>query len=186
LRSAGDGGSRPLRPALSQRGRAGGGRPGRVRLRLRLRPGRGSHRHDRRGAVMMPAPEVTDPPLAGATRVAVVTGARGNLGAACARALLEDAYRVAAVDLFPPAPGDHPPTLARFRAAVTVSADVTRSREQIAERWRPLAIHGTVAGVARASRFAQISLIEWRHIPDVSLTRSFLIAQAFLPDMRAA
>src|SRR5690606_33518808 len=178
LRSAGDGGSRPLRPALSQRGRAGGGRPGRVRLRLRLRPGRGSHRHDRRGAVMMPAPEVTDPPLAGAPRVAVVTGARGDLGAACARALLQDGYRVAAVDLFPPpAPGDHPPQLAWFRADVTVSADVTRSREQIAERWGPVAILVNAAGVARASRFAQISLDEWRHVLDVSLTGSFLMTQ---------
>lgn len=136
---------------------------------------------------MMPAPEVTDPPLAGAPRVAVVTGARGNLGAACARALLEDGYRVAAVDLFPPpAPGDHPPQLAWFRADVTVPADVTRSREQIAERWGPVAILVNAAGVARASRFAQISLDEWRHVLDVSLTGSFLMTQAFLPDMRAA
>lgn len=112
----------------------------------------------------------------------VVTGATGSLGSACVELFLDRGCRVAAVDLVLPQQQD--PRAAWFAADVTDSGDVERLRWSIAERLEPVSVLVNAAGIARSTRFAEITRAEWELVLGVSLTGSFLMTQAFAPQMR--
>lgn len=119
-------------------------------------------------------------------RIAVVTGATGSLGRACVDSLVEHGFRVAAVDLMPHEGEDAHPDVAWFHADVTDAADVARSLAEIRERWGTVAVLVNAAGIARSTRFSEISLEEWSHVLAVSLTGTFLMTQGCVPGMREA
>jgi NAD(P)-dependent dehydrogenase (short-subunit alcohol dehydrogenase family) len=120
--------------------------------------------------------------------VALVTGGAGALGLACVETLLARGMQVAVVDRLTPA------DLAECvpAPAVCVTADVTSPEQvqsahhDVVERIGEVSVLVNAAGIARSTRFADISLDEWQDVVGVSITGTFLMTQACLPGMRAA
>lgn len=116
----------------------------------------------------------------------VVTGASGNLGRACVDLFEQQGYRVAAVDLSTADDSNDSENLAWFAADVTNESDVERVHAAIVDRFGAVSVLVNAAGIARGTRFADISVDEWDLVLGVSLTGSFLMTQTFLPQLRDA
>jgi 3-oxoacyl-[acyl-carrier protein] reductase len=117
-------------------------------------------------------------------RVAVVTGGAGGLGRACVESLLARGAAVAVVDRLPPK--DLPDKVICVTADVTSSDEVRSAHEEVVDRLGEVSILVNAAGIARSTRFADISLDEWQSVLGVSITGTFLMTQACLPGMSAA
>ncbi|TCC65844.1 SDR family oxidoreductase [Kribbella pittospori] len=117
-------------------------------------------------------------------RVAVVTGGAGGLGRACVESLLARGTAVAVVDRLPPK--DLPDKAICVTADVTSPDQVRSAHEEVVDRLGGVSILVNAAGIARSTRFADISLDEWQSVLGVSITGTFLMTQACLPGMRAA
>ncbi|WP_406057168.1 SDR family NAD(P)-dependent oxidoreductase [Kribbella sp. NBC_00889] len=117
-------------------------------------------------------------------RVAVVTGGAGGLGRACVESLLARGTAVAVVDRLPPK--DLPGKAISVTADVTSPDQVRSAHEEVVDRLGDVSILVNAAGIARSTRFADISLDEWQSVLGVSITGTFLMTQACLPGMRAA
>jgi 3-oxoacyl-[acyl-carrier protein] reductase len=122
-------------------------------------------------------------------RVAVVTGGASGMGLACAQRLALGGAAVALLDRDSSAAraaADSLPGASRHLAAGVDVADGSQVRRAIAtvavEIGTPT-ILVNAAGVAKASRFPEISEDEWRLVVDVSLTGTFLCAQACVSGM---
>lgn len=125
--------------------------------------------------------------LEGGTPVALVTGGAGALGRACVESLLARGMGVAVVDRLPTKD-----LVERVpEQAVCASADVTSpdqvqaAYEEVVKRLGEVSILVNAAGIARSTRFADITLDEWQDVLGVSITGTFLMTQACLPGMRA-
>ncbi|TCC51251.1 SDR family oxidoreductase [Kribbella capetownensis] len=116
--------------------------------------------------------------------VAVVTGGAGGLGRACVDSLLARGTAVAVVDRI--APKDLPDKAICVTADVTSPDQVRSAHEEVVDRLGEVSILVNAAGIARSTRFADISLDEWQSVLGVSITGTFLMTQACLPGMRAA
>ena len=119
-------------------------------------------------------------------RVAVVTGAGGEIGTAVARRLAGDGYAIACVDQSLDTARQTAATLEggrAFRCDVRKLAQVKRLRDQV-ERW-----HGrtdvlvNVAGVFFTHRVPELPEADWDLLIDVNLKGTFLTCKAFLPAM---
>jgi NAD(P)-dependent dehydrogenase (short-subunit alcohol dehydrogenase family) len=125
-----------------------------------------------------------------ATRVAIVTGAAHGIGRTIAQHLLEQGWRIGAVDLpksglarrFPP----------RQRNALAIEGDVgdeqsTRHAVQsIVDRFGRLDAVVSNAGVMVRKPLRQLTLADWRMVIDTNLTATFLLARAAEKHLRAA
>ncbi|MFI5607433.1 SDR family NAD(P)-dependent oxidoreductase [Amycolatopsis sp. NPDC051903] len=107
---------------------------------------------------------------------AVVTGAASGIGAATARRLQADGYRVVGVDVAP-----LPDDLAGVRGDVTAD-----------ETWRQVSeLAGEVdalvsnAYVPATGPLHELAREQWQHQVDVNLTGSYLAVKACLPSLRA-
>jgi len=122
--------------------------------------------------------------------VALVTGAARGIGRAIALRLLEDGWRVGALDL----PGSE---LARAytrqaRRAVVIEGDVAdettapRAVKTIIEKFGRLDALVSNAGIMVRKPLSRLTLAEWRKVIDTNLTAAFLFARAAEKPLRAS
>jgi 3-oxoacyl-[acyl-carrier protein] reductase len=121
-------------------------------------------------------------------RTALVTGAAGAIGAAISKALADQGALVVLVDL---AAGSTQ-TLADALDGHAVIADlsdavaVSTMAADVLARFGRIDILVNNAGILSNAKIAATSLQEWRRVQGVNVDAAFLLAQAFLPGMRAA
>ncbi|GAA5232016.1 SDR family oxidoreductase [Verticiella sediminum] len=124
-------------------------------------------------------------------RVAVVTGAAGDLGHGIAAAFLAQGMRVAALDLdadavaarWPSLPDD----LLCLACNVADEAQVEHAVQAVRGRYGRIDILVNNAAVVTASaKVGELQPADWRRALDVNLTGAWLMARACLPAMRAA
>jgi NAD(P)-dependent dehydrogenase (short-subunit alcohol dehydrogenase family) len=108
------------------------------------------------------------------SRVAVVTGAAGGIGAAVAARLAADGFAVAGADV-----ADGP----GFRCDVRSEADVRRLRDEVTERLGAPWLLVNVAGVFFEHRITELAEEDWDLILDTNLKGTFLTCKTFLPAM---
>jgi NAD(P)-dependent dehydrogenase (short-subunit alcohol dehydrogenase family) len=108
------------------------------------------------------------------SRVAVVTGAAGGIGAAIAARLAADGFAVAGADVADGA--DH-------RCDVRSEADVKRLREEVTARLGAPSLLVNVAGVFFEHRITELETDDWDLILDTNLKGTFLTCKTFLPAM---
>jgi 3-oxoacyl-[acyl-carrier protein] reductase len=121
-------------------------------------------------------------------KTAVVTGGAGSIGSAVAHALRGAGATVILIDK---AEG---PLLSKARqtgcqaevAELADPADVARVAGDIQDRWGRVDILVNNAGVLSNAKIAATTLDEWHRVQAVNVDAAFLLAQAFLPGMRAA
>ena len=118
--------------------------------------------------------------------VVVVTGAGGSLGRACVDLFAETRAHVAAVDLARPAVAGERANVQWFTADVTDPTDVARVHDEIVASTPNVSVLVNAAGIARGTRFPDITVAEWEQVLGVSLTGTFLMTQAFLPQLKIA
>lgn len=124
-------------------------------------------------------------------RLAIVTGGARGMGFACAQKLAQLGADVALFDLDASAVGRAADevTSASSSLAVGIALDVTdegevsRAVSEVSERDRRPTILVNAAGVLKSTRFADISLHEWRSVLGVSVDGTFLMSKACLPGM---
>lgn len=106
------------------------------------------------------------------TRTAVVTGAASGIGAATARKLLDDGYRVLGVDI-----AELPDGVTPIRGDVTEEATWAAIGE----------VDALVSNayVPSTGPLHEIDRAEWRRQLDVNLTGAYLAVKACLPSLRA-
>lgn len=111
------------------------------------------------------------------TRVAVVTGAAGGIGAAVVERMVRDGYVVVAADLWADVPtSSEDPSVVRVRADVTDEADVVRLVRD-AERIGPVEALVNVAGVVTTGPVVGSALADWRSVLDVNATGVYLVSR---------
>ncbi|MDF2235224.1 SDR family oxidoreductase [Albimonas sp. CAU 1670] len=127
------------------------------------------------------------------TRTAVITGAGRGIGRACLTRLLDEGWRVAALErdaemvaaLRARRPG---PELLALETDVGDEASVLAAFEAVAD-WAPEGLDLLVANAAIASApripIEELSLAEWRRQVDVGLTGVFLSVRSAIPLLRA-
>jgi NAD(P)-dependent dehydrogenase (short-subunit alcohol dehydrogenase family) len=108
------------------------------------------------------------------SRVAVVTGAAGGIGAAIAARLAADGFAVAGADVADGA--DH-------RCDVRSEADVKRLRDEVTARLGAPSLLVNVAGVFFEHRITELAADDWDLILDTNLKGTFLTCKTFLPAM---
>ena len=122
-------------------------------------------------------------------KIAVVTGAAGTMGRATAQALLADGCRLVLVDIDAKALD----ALAVGLGGVTlpVACDISHPQAvaQAAERIRrelgdpDILVNN--AGILSNNKSLQTDYVEWRRVLGVNLDGAFLMAQQFIPAMKA-
>lgn len=145
---------------------------------------------DGEAAVLPLEQALTDAPLSAPTRHALVTGAARGIGAAVARRLAADGWRVTllgrdrnalhAVEASL-APGQHLVVVADVTEEAQVQAAFTEARAVLG----PLSALVSNAGAAESAPIGKTSRALWDRMLAVNLTGAFLCAQAALPDLRS-
>ena len=121
-------------------------------------------------------------------KIALVTGAAGAIGAAISQALADQGALVVLVDIAAE------PTQAMAKAvgghAVIVdlsdAAAIVDMAADVLVRFGRIDILVNNAGILNFEKIAETSLQEWHRVHSVNVDAAFLLAQAFLPGMRAA
>ena len=119
-------------------------------------------------------------------KVALVTGGAGDLGRACVEALLARGMSVAVLDRRPSEISVDP----KHGEVMSVTADitspnaVTRAHGEVVNRFGDVSVLVNAAGIARSTRFDDISLEEWNEVLTATLTGTFLLTRACVPAMR--
>jgi 3-oxoacyl-[acyl-carrier protein] reductase len=121
-------------------------------------------------------------------KTAVITGAAGAIGAAISRSLAAAGAKLILIDMAREATAD----LASEVGGHAVQLDLSNADAVSAAARRILTQFGTVdilvnnAGVLNNAKMGATTLDEWRRIQAINVDAAFLLAQAFLPGMRAA
>lgn len=121
-------------------------------------------------------------------RTAVVTGAAGAIGSAVAEALAASGVRVVLVDV-EKEPLQALATRLSARSLCIDLADpaaVTDGAVGVLETLGRVDILVNNAGILSNAKMAETTLEEWRRVQAINVDAAFLLAQAFLPGMRAA
>jgi 3-oxoacyl-[acyl-carrier protein] reductase len=121
-------------------------------------------------------------------KVAVVTGAAGTMGLACARMLLEEGAKVALVDV----DALRLDGITRFLRGelLAVPCDVSdghavrQAQQNIEKSLGPADVLVNIAGVHSAERAEATSDADWRRILAVNLDGAFFWARAVMPGMK--
>ena len=119
---------------------------------------------------------------------AIVTGAAGGIGLACARALADEGARLVVTDVDGTAVSELAGELGR--GSVGVAADVTRAGDverivgTAVETFGRVDVLVTCAGIFHATPLDEIDEDEWDRIQAVNLKGTFLVAQAALRAMK--
>jgi len=114
--------------------------------------------------------------------VAIVTGAAHGIGHAIARRLLEDGYRVGAVDL--PGAGLKRAYAGAARRVTLIEGDVgeeqtsRRAVKAVMEKFGRLDALVSNAGIMLRKPIRRLTLAEWHKVLDTNLTAAFLFARA--------
>jgi len=117
---------------------------------------------------------------------ALITGAAGGIGAACARRLASEGAQVLLADLN----GDGAEALARELGQASVQVDVTRSADiermldAAYQRWGRLDVLFNNAGIAQARPLLELTEAEWDRMLSVNLRAVFFVLQATAKRMR--
>ena len=128
------------------------------------------------------------------TRVALVTGASGGIGSACARALAAAGHRVAvgygasagAADKVVDSIADGGGSATAVHLDVTDRAAVDAGFATVEDLWGPVEILVNAAGANRDKLTVQLSDDDWSHTLDTDLTGPFLTCRrALRPMIRA-
>lgn len=121
-------------------------------------------------------------------KTAVVTGAAGAIGTAVAEALVAAGVQVVLIDVAKgPLEG-----LATRLAARSICVDladpaaVSQGARDVLEMLKRVDILVNNAGILSNAKIAATTLEEWHQVQRVNVDAAFLLAQAFLPGMRAA
>lgn len=125
----------------------------------------------------------------GTPRVALVTGAAGTMGAAAARRLAADGYRVALLDVAK----DHlQPIASELGGAVhAIAADIAdaaacdRAVSEVEDKFGPVEILVNNAGILSNNKAAETSPDEWRRVLSVNLDGAFYLSRRVLPGMKS-
>jgi NAD(P)-dependent dehydrogenase (short-subunit alcohol dehydrogenase family) len=118
----------------------------------------------------------------GKAPVAIVTGAAHGIGRAIARRLLDDGYRVGAVDL--PGKGLKRAYAGAARRVALIEGDVAeeatapRAVAAVTEQFGQLDALVCNAGIMVRKPIRRLTLAEWRKVLDTNLTAAFLFARA--------
>jgi len=127
-------------------------------------------------------------------RVALVTGASGGIGSACARALAAAGHRVAvgygasagAADKVCEAITAAGGTALAVHADVTTKDAVDAAFATVEEAWGPVELLVNAAGANRDKLTMQLSDDDWQHTLDTDLTGPFLtVRRALRPMVKA-
>jgi 3-oxoacyl-[acyl-carrier protein] reductase len=121
-------------------------------------------------------------------RVALVTGAGGALGAAIARALVAEGYRVALADN----DGEALASVARDLGVNALSlvfdvSDESQGKiacEAVRQQWGPVDILVNNAGILANNKLVATTPAEWRRILAVNLDGPYLLCRELVPAMR--
>ena len=127
---------------------------------------------------------MTSRPLA--DRVAIITGARGDLGQAIAARLHEAGARVCLVDLEPVAlAGETGEGVLPLACDITDEDAVDRTVRAVAAHWGRIdIIVNNAAAESRIGKICDLPVEAWRHMLDVNLTGAFLLSRAAIPHLR--
>lgn len=121
-------------------------------------------------------------------KTAVVTGAAGAIGAAISRSIAAAGAKVVLIDVAREATT----SLAGEVGGHAVQLDLSNADAVSAAARRILTQFGTVdilvnnAGILNNAKMGATTLDEWRRVQAINVDAAFLLAQAFLPGMRAA
>ncbi len=121
-------------------------------------------------------------------KTALVTGAAGAIGAAIAQALADQGALVVLVDMAAEPTQAMATALGGHAVIVDLSdaAAVAAMAADVLARFGRIDILVNNAGILNFEKIAATSLQEWHRVHGVNVDAAFLLAQAFLPGMRAA
>ena len=121
-------------------------------------------------------------------KIALITGAAGAIGAAISRALVEQGALVVLADLAAGPTQALAESLGGHAEIVDLSdpAEVATMAAGVLARFGRIDILVNNAGILRNTKIAATSLKEWHRVHGINVDAAFLLAQAFLPGMRAA
>ncbi len=121
--------------------------------------------------------------------VALVTGAAGGIGSAVVARLLQDGFRVGALDVDA---GGVTRLAEAFSDVLPLPADITDEAavrtavQTLADRWEPPSATVNVAGWFDRHRVPELSLADWNRFVAINATGPFLVCREVLPPMVAA
>lgn len=129
--------------------------------------------------------------MAGAGRVAVVTGAAAGIGRSIAERLARDGFKVAILDVVEGAAEEAAEqigggTVAGYRADVSDRAQVDAALKAARSDLGPLSVVVANAAVAIQQPFLEMTLDQWNSTLAINLTGTFNTVQSALPDLVAA
>jgi NAD(P)-dependent dehydrogenase (short-subunit alcohol dehydrogenase family) len=119
---------------------------------------------------------------------AIVTGAAHGIGRAIAQRLLDDGYRLGAVDL--PGKGLRRAYASAARRVALIEGDVAdeatarRAVASVMEKFGRLDALVSNAGIMLRKPIGRLTLAEWRKVLDTNLTAAFLFARAAAKALR--
>ena len=121
-------------------------------------------------------------------KTALVTGAAGAIGAAIAQALADQGARLVLVDLAAASTQALADRLAGHAEVTDLSdaAAVSTMAARVLGQFGRIDILVNNAGILSNAKMAATSLQEWQRVHRINVDAAFLLAQAFLPGMRAA
>jgi 3-oxoacyl-[acyl-carrier protein] reductase len=123
----------------------------------------------------------------GEGRVAIVTGAAGTMGAAAAKRLAEDNYKVALLDIA----ADRLQAVATgIKGSLAIAGDIADADRvgtivaEIEQKLGPVSVLVNNAGILSNNKSAETTPEEWRRVLSVNLDAAFFLARAVLPGMK--
>ena len=121
-------------------------------------------------------------------KLALVTGAAGAIGAAVSKALADQGAVVVLVDMAEEPTQTLAVAVGGHAMIVDLSdaAAVSKMATDVLARFGRIDILVNNAGILNFEKIAATSLHEWHRVHGVNVDAAFLLAQAFLPGMRAA
>lgn len=123
----------------------------------------------------------------GEGRVAIVTGAAGTMGAAAAKRLAKDNYKVALLDIA----ADRLQAVAKeIKGSLAIPSDIAEAERvgsivaEIEQKLGPVSVLVNNAGILSNNKSAETTPEEWRKVMGVNLDAAFFLARAVLPGMK--